>query len=174
MQKKKQSLGKLKLPPGTVADRERQSQNQLILSFYPTMPQRSETLTFPHRWETGRGKPKNKKPEVLLCGTLPHLKAEHSCTLQLMLPRCTAAAAATARQKQSDQKKTNSTKTNKQTNKRKRRPALIWQWWQLGKSTMMLQLFSWVRKQEVGHRGMSSKTTLPLIGWGRQTGCQTD
>lgn len=40
---------KLKLPPGTVADRERQSQNQLILSFYPTMPQRSETLTFPHR-----------------------------------------------------------------------------------------------------------------------------
>lgn len=152
------------------------------------MPQRSETLTFPHRWETGREKNKtktttNKQTKIKARGaavwdnpntlkTLSPAVCCNSCSRDALL---LLLAVSTAWQKPSIRKKQKLTKLTKTYKTQiKRRPALIWQWQKLGKTTMTLQLFSWVRKQEVGHQGMSSKTTLPLIGWGRQTGCQTD
>lgn len=48
-EEEKRSLGGTRTSHLALQQIEEQSQNQLLLSFYPTMPLRSETLTFPDR-----------------------------------------------------------------------------------------------------------------------------
>ncbi len=140
--------------------KEKESERKKVWLIENWKKVRGKNLLYRNEIDTIK-KNKTKRQRCCCVGYCHTQNAELSWMPRLTLPRCTAAVTAP-------------TETVWSGNKNKRRPALIWQWRQLGKSTMMSQLFSWVRKQEVGHQGMSSKTTLPLIGWGRQTGCQTD